>query len=168
MIPKTALLTGNLLEWQKANIKALFVMFKKQHGNDYFDYDYWKWLYQRLERNQKHVKKSLKLGHFFPCKDRKRLEKPKEYSKWIGKSMGSFGEMSATERKRCIEWDEAKKKVIFDGCKLDVEGFIIIESQQKSIDYYEGKFRYKSIEQLITQIPDISITDNYYKHLIKN
>lgn len=166
MIPKTALLTGNLLEWQKANIKALLVMFEKHYGKESGDYDFWGWMYERLERNQKHVKQSLKLGHFFPCKDGKPLSITEE----------SFY-LESPENQKAFE--QAEKEVLFEGW--------ILESKFKSItiirhkDY--GIFEFDkaeliatreiprlpfTVQQLITQIPQINITDNYYNETFKN
>lgn len=138
MIPKKALLTGNLLEWQKANIKALLVMFEKHYGKESGDYDFWGWMYERLERNQKHIKQSLKLGHFKECdKDRKPLNITEE----------SFY-LESPENQKAFE--QAENEVLFDYKKEDA-----FPQAEKWIAIYD------TIEDYIKE-ENPAITDNYY------
>lgn len=180
MIPKKALLTGELLEWQKVNFKALLVMFEKQ--KDHNDYSFWGWMYERLERNQKHVKQSLKLGHFIPSKD----------GKPIGRHLEPLHTDTMPHRYYLDLYQQAKKEVLFDGWEIGYNerycfDFLIYKrllgskrsqviatsnhlTKEKLIKTLNRKwiFNIKTIEQLITQIPDIKITDNYYNETFKN
>lgn len=162
MIPKKALNTGQLLDWFEDNNIDLFHFELK---------------YKTLDKNQKHIKQLLQLKHFIPCKDGKPLEKPLRSREMFFKYISKDKEK---HRKELDDFEQAEKAVIFDGWEKcehladhitdgkNIIGIEICPSWSKGeicvldVDTYTET---KSIEQLITQIPDIKITPNYYSEI---
>ncbi len=124
--------------------------------------------YYVLKKHAKFLQQTLSLNMFIPCKDGKPLEEPEEFNS-IYKKGKHFQRSSAFDRiafkNDLADYQQAERSVIFPGWKL--------KNGESSLAYLESKnnrivlIQKRTIEQLITQIPDIAITENYYREIIK-
>lgn len=172
--PSKALNTGQLSDWQKENRKELRNEFQEINGDHYIDLHFLQWLYNSLIDNQTHVTQPLKLKHLIHCdKDGNPLEKPKDY----GDMYAHINEAIFKDNKKFQEYQQAEKQILFEGWRIERmykdtrdDAFMVLKGK-KCIYFFKNQKgesktdTFKSIEQLITEIPDIKITSNYYNFL---
>lgn len=105
----------------------------------------------------KFLQTPLNLGQFFPCKDGEPLKKLAK----IDYTLVSDPSYTANEKRlEFQEYQQAEERVLFKGCEMGrVSGRIFYNGISVSLN--------NTIEQLIIKVPDIEITNNYYKQIFK-